>query len=390
MLLLRRYYNTLLLLFITIIDAGYWYRPPAQILLFTFIQGFYMRLRKRSFIFQSSYCATLLLYFCQSFATDKIYLKNGDLISGSIIEKVNDTIKIKTKYAGELNIKWKRVQKISLDQNTAITLTDGRQIKAKTIQTDGQTELLLEDGSRLPYATKSISQIGVAKVEKPKDKYTYEGQIKLAADASSGNTDTKHLSLASELIIKNALNRITLNLSSNRATEGDVDILSNSRAAAKYDRFVSKKFYWYVQNSYYEDKFKDLNLQTTYGLGMGRQIFDFPDRKLSVEFGLTQVDEDYITTVDKDYGAGRWSLRYEKQLKTSNKIMVFHKQDGLFDLKNTDDINITSQTGIKVPINSHLDTAFQINIDWDSKPSADRKSTDLIYLLSIGYRWHKQ
>lgn len=332
----------------------------------------------------------ILLSF-SGFSADQIYLKNGDIITGKILEKVDQLIKIKTKYAGELTVDWNKVDKITLEKNTAITLADGTRVKAQIIQSNGVTELKLADGRSIAYSSSNIQRIGSPKkTEKKPDakKYKYEGQVKLAADASSGNTSTRHLSLNSELVIKNELNRFTLGLNSNRAIEGDVDILSNSRAAFKYDRFVSKQFYWYLQNSYYEDKFKDLDLQITLGFGMGRQFWDEEKRKLSLEFGLTKVEEDYNNIPDNDYGAVRWSLRYERYIRDS-KIKTFHRHDGLIDLKETDNVTVTSQTGISIPINSHLDTAFQINVDWDAEPSTNRESTDLIYLFSLGYRWKK-
>ena len=335
-------------------------------------------------------CAFLLFALfvtANLYANDKIILKNGDIISGKIESKKKSELIIATKYAGKIKIDWLQVQQVILGDEKFISLKDGTHTKGSLGKDEtGQYIQNNKTGKRRYIANSEIVSLSKQSKVPKKARYKVDGHIKLAADLSKGNTNTQHQSVDFELILSKHKRRITFSGVDNKAKNGDVYTLSNTRASLKFDRFISKRQFWYTQMGAYRDTFKDIRLQTTAGLGLGYQFRPVNNRKMSIEGGINYVDEQHDVEIDRDYSAFRWAFSYEKKLKLKG-IKFFHKHNGLWDLKITDNVNVNSQTGFKVPIVKRLNAFVQVNADWDSEPGAGKDDTDLIYLFSVGYQW---
>lgn len=322
-----------------------------------------------------------------SYANDKIVLKNGDIISGNIESKNKTELIIITRYAGKIKIDWGQVQQVTLGNEKFISLKDGTHTKGSIGKDEtGQYILNSKTGKRRYITGSEIVLLSKRSTVPKKERYKVGGHIKLAADLSKGNTNTQHQNVDFELILSKHKRRITFSGADNKAKSGDVYTLSNTRASVKFDRFISERQFWYTQMGAYRDTFKDIRLQTTAGLGLGYQFKPVNNKKISIEGGISYVDEQHIFERDRDYSAFRWAFSFEKKLKI-NGIKFFHKHNGLWDLKITDNVNVNSQTGFKVPIVKRLNAFVQVNADWDSEPGAGKDDTDLIYLFSLGYQW---
>jgi hypothetical protein len=86
---------------------------------------------------------------------------------------------------------------------------------------------------------------------------------------------------------------------------------------------------------------------------------------------------------DKHYPGGRWAYNYKQDMFAW--LGVFHKQKGFFSLQDSEDINFTSSSGFKFPLNDHINAKLTANIDWDKSPADGAVSTDKEYLFTLGY-----
>ena len=71
----------------------------------------------------------LIFITCPSVFADRIFLKNGDRLSGKIVKKDGDKIIIQTEAAGLITILWSAVEKIVSDEPLNVELADGQKIK---------------------------------------------------------------------------------------------------------------------------------------------------------------------------------------------------------------------------------------------------------------------
>jgi putative salt-induced outer membrane protein YdiY len=121
-------------------------------------------------------------------------------------------------------------------------------------------------------------------------------------------------------------------------------------------------------------------------LGMGYQFFETKTTNLSVELGVSYVNDDYIVADDDGYAAGRWAVNFD-HLLYKDSIQFFHNHVGLMSLANTSKTSVQSQTGFRFKIYQGLNATAQLNLDWDNAPSPGVENTDTAYLFTLGYQF---
>ena len=126
--------------------------------------------------------------------------------------------------------------------------------------------------------------------------------------ASSGNTDAKKFYLDTEAVARTRDNRYTLGARGARTEDRGLETESNWIAYMKYDHFITRKWYGYTNADFQNEKFKDIQLRSTLGIGTGYQFIESKKTNLSLEGGLTYVHTDFIVAADDDYPAARWVM----------------------------------------------------------------------------------
>jgi len=215
---------------------------------------------------------------------------------------------------------------------------------------------------------------------------TTKGQANLGITVAKGNSDTASQHLDLEFIARTVKNRYTLGFEFNRSEDDGVESKNNSLGYVKYDHFFSKKLYGYSNVLLEKDKFKDINLRTALGLGAGYQFMESEEANLSGEAGLSYINEDFIVVPDEGYPTGRWAINFDRYL-IKKSLQFFHFHEGFVSLEDTEDIFIRSRTGIRMPVSKSIKATFQVNYDWDRRPSPGMEKTDIMYIMSLGYQF---
>lgn len=332
---------------------------------------------------------TLLFIFLSGHAAlaDTIVLDNGDRISGTIVKKETDKLIVKTPYAGKISISWKNIKQITTDKPVQVMMRDDTMIKG-VIHTDSSGRITLKNAEVPEAITLDLAKV---KYVNPSPRLSgngvsVSGHLNVGVSISSGNTKNQQYHIDTEIIIRSRKNRFTTAATLFRSKENNVETENRSYLGFKYDHFISKKHYIYGTTAFRKDRFKDLKLKSTIGFGYGRQVWESPEKNLSVEGGLSLVNDDFINAADDSYAAGRWAIRYDQKL-LRGKTTFFHQHEGLVDLETSNNVSVTSQTGFRFPLMAGLNASTQVNVDWDNSPAPGAKKTDLKYLLNIGYTW---
>ena len=80
----------------------------------------------------------IAIFLCPaSLFADKIVLKNGDRLTGTIEKSDDKTLIIKTEFAGEVTVEWPAVQEITSTQALSVSLSDGKTVVGKVTTSDG-------------------------------------------------------------------------------------------------------------------------------------------------------------------------------------------------------------------------------------------------------------
>lgn len=318
---------------------------------------------------------------------DQLRLKNGDILTGEVVRKESDRLVFSTDYAGELEIAWSEIASVDSEEALRIVLTDERSLKGRIVpagkgraivQSEQGKELARIKLSELLYINPSAEVSGVG--------ITWTGNINLGGTFTQGNSDTGLLHLDAETVARRKQDRFTVGGIVNRGESEGFDTVYNSRVYGKYDYFLSRRWYAYVNAAGENDRFRDIRLRTSTGVGSGYQIFEQPGLNLSVEGGLNYIMADYYVDEDESYPGGRWALKYDQKI-FGGDTEIFHQHEFLFGFLNGKNTLLFSKTGLRVPIAEHLKASTQLNVDWAKEPSPGREDTDLALIFSVGYDW---
>lgn len=318
---------------------------------------------------------------------DQLTLQNGDRLTGEVVRKGDETLTFRTSYAGEIQVAWPEVAGLKTDAPVAVMLVDNTSMQA-TLDSPEPGKVVLKSGEIIETAPIDLGK--VAYINPPPHLsgkgVELSGRANVAITATRGNTDNERTYVDAELVARTRSNRYTIGAIINRAQEEGEDTASNATAYSKYDHFLSEKRYLYGNVTLTEDEFRDLNLRTALSIGLGHQFRESQSINLALEGGLAYVNEDFIVAEDESYGAARWALNYDQQL-FGGKSQFFHNHEGLLNLEDTGDVIVRSRTGLRFPLLENLESSLQVNADWDNSPPAGTESTDLTYLLNLGYKW---
>ena len=259
---------------------------------------------RRALVVSLAFCAS------QAALADRIELKNGSVIIGDIVAKEGDTLTVKTDFAGQIPVAWSQVAGIETDGEDKFMLKDRTVIEAEA--TPGGNGTLALSGQSVS-TTAPIPMAEVDYINPPLyitgEGVRVTGRANLGLTMNRGNTDNDQLLYDVESIIRSIKNRFTAGATGETKKEDGIETARNNRVYGKYDHFLTEKWYAYGNADAEEDKFKDLNLRTTIGGGMGYQFFETSERSLSLEGGFTYVNNDYDLAEDEGYGTGRWAVR---------------------------------------------------------------------------------
>jgi putative salt-induced outer membrane protein YdiY len=329
----------------------------------------------------------LLMLFSPTVFADTVTMKNGDVLTGKIIKKDTDKLVFKTPYTGNIKITWSEIKSLSSDQPVKMVLADESSFSGLLTASDaGHAKIKLADlNTTTDIDLKDLTYINPSP-EVYLDGVVWKGHLDIGGAITQGNTDTSSVRLEGETVARTKHNRYTLGGEANRSNSSGVNTASNSKGAMKYDRFLSKQWYLYANSTLENDKFRDISMRATAGLGTGYQIYEQPDLNLSVEGGLDYVKVDYVEAPDAGYVSGRWALKYD-QLLFSESIRFFHQDEIIFRLNSLSDSLLYTKTGLRMPIANNINATTQINIDYDNNPRGNRAKLDKTLLFSLGYGW---
>lgn len=322
--------------------------------------------------------------FTAAAVADEVILKNGDRITGEVIKLEAGRLTIKTPYADDVSIRWEDVDTLSTDEPVSVRVDSQSRVQARIRAAEPGTARL-EVGDWLDSQPIALSKIG-AMSRQPEPPVRVTGRINVGASAASGNTNTERVHANAEIVARSVKNRFTIGGIVNRAKDGDIETESNSRGYMKYDHFISRKWYAYSNADFERDKFKDIRMRTTVGVGSGYQFLETPRTTLSVEAGATYVNTDFELQEDESYPAARWASNFDHFLFGS-PAQLFHRHEVIFGLEDSDQLFVRTQTGVRFPVVARLNATAQYNVDWEDSPAPGRTSTDRMWMLTLGYSW---
>jgi putative salt-induced outer membrane protein YdiY len=347
----------------------------------------------------------VLLLFCMALAlgasgaaADEIVLTNGDRLTGTIEHVRDGKLSLKTPYSKDpVKIDWSSVKGLSTTAPIKVKLEDGSIVEGPAVMTEEGVMQIIPTGA----GPVVIGDLSAIKGINPPSDITYKGHLTAGAGYTTGNTNTANGNIDGKFVVRSKRQRGTLMGAWNYAEDSGTVSARNANGSLKYDFFITKRFYAYVNSLLEYDSFQNLNLRATLGGGAGYQILDSSRVKLSGELGVSYVNDDYsIPTLayvswiagitpfpanpNKAYAAGRWSVDLDWKI-IPDKIVLFHFHEGYFGFEDPSNLLIRSKSGMRFTLYKDFFTSIQGNLDFNNQPAAGKDKVDLAIIFGLGY-----
>ncbi len=294
---------------------------------------------------------------------DEVQLRNGDRLTGTVVTLANGTLTFSTPY-GNVRVPWTDVTSLIVAEPILVTI-------------GGKTALQ-------PGGTIALAQ--VTALERRRPAFVIDGGANAGLITTAGNTDVNNLRMDGDVVARGGENRYSASAAVTRAQDRGVETARSWSTALKYDRFLSERLFVNGNAILTSDRFRDLDLRSAIGAGIGYQVLATPVVTLTADAGLGYVNENLASQPDDSYTAFRESATLRVAV-VRDRVQVFHQHDGYFGVTGDDNLFMRMQNGVSIALAGGFVTTLRHDLDYDRSPAPGRRSTDRTLALTLGYRF---
>ena len=338
-------------------------------------------MKKKKYIF------LITLFFCFTVYGDRLVLTNGDIISGDILNISTEEVSIETIYDEKIVIPFNLISELKSENSIILINNLNKNITVNNFQKIDNLIYFNRDEELMKIEKTKINSLNLEKsTKKEKNLIKSSGNIGINYFQNSGNTNTKKFigDFYNETSIDK--NRLIINFKNNEASDNNLKTASNWDLNLKYDYIFGDTWYAFLNNSFEKDTFRDIDLRESYGVGLGNRNEEFLNFKTTYELGFSNVKTKHNLISNKNFNAGIWLLNLEKSFSMFN-LRFFHKNNGIQEINGNNQLIVKSNTGLKLPILKNIYLSYELQVDWEKKPSSNKKKTDKINYFTLGYEW---
>ncbi len=300
---------------------------------------------------------------------DTLLMKNGDRLTGIVLQKDGKHLSFKTDY-GTFNIAWAKVEEISSDNPMIVLHGDGTTEDLRSVQSIDQKDI--------EWINPAPWRLG--------DGYQFSGNANLALQLDRGNTDKDEIEVDGKVTARSLYNRFSLWGEKQEHESAGAKTADNWLARAKYDRFLNKRLFVAALGAIDVDDFASLDRRLRAGPQVGYQFYESKPINLSAELGFMRIKEEFQNTPADYYYGSTWLVNFDYYL-IEDTLQLYHNQDGLWNVEHSDKYIWKSWTGLRVPLIYGIVGSGEVNFEYDSQPAAGADKTDTTYSVKLGYAW---
>lgn len=321
-------------------------------------------------------------------SADSITFKNGDRITGTILDMAGGKIRIKSDVAGEIIVDSLDVATFSTDAPIDLQLPDGNIVKEKVEAVgEGRVAIGGEDAKR---------ELEVGSLKSINPRTGWKGSVVAGGVFTRGNTDTDAANVSFDLTRRSEIDRYTLGGQYNwgRQKEGDGakrTTIENWTAQGKYDYFFNDKLYGFASMRVDHDRIAGLYVRLVPSVGLGYQWQEGPVWNFWTEGGLAYVYEKYydpsppIPGFDDEDGNISLRLAYHYDRKINDKLLVFHNLEYYPSLESLSNYLVITDLGLRASMTARMFAEFKVELRHNSEPAEGFKDDDLRYVVGLGW-----
>jgi len=336
---------------------------------------------------------------------DVVVFKNGDKLTGKVVKMEGGKLTFKADLAGEITLDLANIQTFSTDEPAQFHLQDGTVLKSKVLPAEAgkvtlaKTELVL--AQTLPFsAVKAINP----PVKPP---VNWSGSVTVGLTSTHGNTFQESANISGNVTRRTAQDRLkaySTYLASRTRDDDTGDKVTTEESftlGSKYDYFLSKKWYTFLNADYKKDHISDLDYRVIAGGGMGYQWIEEDKLKFSTDAGVSELCEKYTKrkAVPLAMRPPRWEeeitksdefslqLGYALEWIINEKFSFYHNMRYYPSFGSLSDYFLTTDAELRAEITKSMFGSLKAILDYDSTPGEGVGTTDTKYILGVGWKF---
>jgi putative salt-induced outer membrane protein YdiY len=337
---------------------------------------------------------------------DRVTLKNGDRLTGTVVKSDGKTLVLHTDAAGDVTIKFEDVQEIKSDADLHVSLKDGKTAVGPVTTTDGKFEIATKTGGTVEAPKEDVTLIRNDAEQQAYDKslhpgllHGWNGGANVGFSIARGNSQTENLALALNAIHPTLDDKITIYASSLN-TKNDLatpsDVASLEQGGLRYDRNLKPRVFAFAGADFMANALQFLDLRAVYTAGFGFHAIQSDATILNFLGGVNYTHETYS---NGPVVVGSVPLAYTSYGKTNKFVALTlgeeltHKigkgsvitQNVYFypDLQDTSQYRATFNFGTVTKISKWFGWQNQFSDIYVTNPPTSAKKNDLIFTTGL-------
>jgi hypothetical protein len=324
---------------------------------------------------------------------DQVVLKNGDIVTGSIVKKDGGKLTLKSEFLGEVTMPWSAVQSIKSTEPLTVELP-GDQKVVGTLQSQGETLQVVVG----PADTRAVPFAQIGAVRNPAEQRSWERlqnpgilelwtgyfDVGLALARGNARTDTMTTNFNATRVTRHDKTTLTFNQIYGTARVDDkVDAIANAlRGGWSYNHDIRGRVFVSMFNQYEHDVFQKLDLRFVAGGGLGVNAVKNPRTTLAFIGAFNYQRENFFDDLNRNSGEANFGNDLVHKL--SDRTSVTQSFRVFANLTKTGEYRVNGDIGIVTAINKWLGWQVSATDRYISNPVFGRQRNDV--LLSTGLR----
>ena len=336
--------------------------------------------------------ALFTLYMTTLSTADIITMNNGDQINGELVKLEGEHIHWASDNFGILMVATANISKLE----TAQVLKINGHKDGCTLTGMSRGRMLYSCGDDKEYS----NQVRSVKTLMPyadfiQGDHSYRGKVRAAGDFANGNTNLLDWNIDIDMEFRQGDFRQRMAAVYDSRSRDSDPVAEIFDLQYQLDIFFHQRWFSYNKISYGIDEPKNIEEQFNIGSGMGYQLWDNDLTALSVVTGLgytkrnfDSVDElDEMTNKGKDESIN-WRGGIDFRYRLPLSIGLFHRNEILWSLSESDSWQFDSETGILIPLGAGLFSDLKIEYDYDNSLRTELSNkSDTRIKVGLGYEW---
>jgi putative salt-induced outer membrane protein YdiY len=329
-------------------------------------------------------------FFMMPVHADLVVMKNGDRITGDVIEIWDNDVIIEPEYDDDtkVSISLDNVAYIESEREFEVTMADGREVIAMLAgQGVGGKQLIEIDGNRT-----SITYDQLEQLDEIEDYYDWDSHIDFNFAMNKGNTDSLNTKFYADTNLKLGDHRHIADMTKTFEEQNGITTRDSDLLRYNYNWLFGKFWFLGGSASAERDPIRDLDHRVIVGVTMGRDIWDKPRRTMNFQMGLGYLTEQSspadelgnpLPTESNQSIAALWHYRFRYDL-FGDDLEVYHNNSLSVNITGRTNAVIKTVTGLRYEITDLLYLNTSLDFDYETEPAGEAENEDLALVIGLG------